>query len=181
VGILGRLDPVKGHSVFLEAAAYLIKKYPEAQFLIAGKEANIRSEVLINQMMALGLENQVKLLGFQPDAKEFMRKCSIGVIASVGSEEISRACLEWMSVGRPVVGTLVGCLPELIEPEETGSLVPAGDAYEMAQAMVRYADSRDLIKEHGAKAAHFIAEKFSPDIILNKTLSLYQKILMENR
>jgi glycosyltransferase involved in cell wall biosynthesis len=128
VGILGRLDPVKGHATLLEAAAGVLKKDPDVRFLIAGKEANISYSLLTNQAKQLGIDHAVNFLGFQPSARDFMRRCSIGVISSIGSEEVSRACLEWMAEGRPVLGTLVGCLPELIEPEENGLLVPPGDS-----------------------------------------------------
>lgn len=174
VGILGRLDPVKGHSVFLEAAAHVLRKRPDARFLVAGAEANVSIDLLLNQSRALGLEKNVQFLGFQPDARAFMRRCAIGVIASVGSEEISRACQEWMAVGRPVVGTLVGCLPELIEPDETGALVPPGDGGALGEAIVRFLSDPDTAHRTGENARHLIERRFSPERQLEETQTFYR-------
>jgi glycosyltransferase involved in cell wall biosynthesis len=167
------LDPVKGHTFFLEAAADVLRELPQTKFLIAGKEANVSFSLLQNQIRALGLESSVEYLGFQASALDFMRSCTIGVIASIGSEEISRACLEWMSVGRPVVGTLVGCLPELIEPEETGLLVPAGNGSALGEAILKLLRDPQVVSSWGRHANSVIQNKFSAEIQLEKTLEVY--------
>lgn len=176
VGILGRLDPVKGHAVFLEAVTDVLKERPETKFLIAGKEANLTFDLLRNQMIELGIEKSVEYLGYQASAQDFMRSCSLGVIASIGSEEISRACLEWMAVGRPVVGTLVGCLPELIEPNENGLLVPPNDGSAMGDAILKLLREPEKIESWGKTALAFIQAKFSSQIQLKKTLAVYESI-----
>ena len=56
----------------------------------------------------LGIEDQVKFLGYQKSVADVMSDCTIGVIASTGSEAVSRVALEWMAAGRPVVATRVG-------------------------------------------------------------------------
>jgi len=181
VGILGRLDVVKGHSVFLEAAAHILRGNPGAQFLIAGKEAGVSLQILENQARELGIERSIQFLGFVPSSKDFMRRCGVGVIASLGSEEVSRACLEWMSVGRPVVGTLVGCLSELIEPDETGYLVPAGDAQALADAvslLLKQPSDRSRL----GREAHLVSKKrFSPGIQVEETLKVYEAALRRAR
>ena len=176
VGILGRLDPVKGHSIFLEAVADVVKERPATKFLIAGKEANIPYELLKNQAREMGIESAVEYVGFQPSAQEFMRNCSIGVIASIGSEEISRACLEWMSVGRPVVGTLVGCLPEMIEPNENGFLVPPGDGLAMGDALLHLLREPTRARTMGENAHELVKNKFDANTFLNKTMAVYESV-----
>ncbi|MCG3203480.1 MAG: D-inositol-3-phosphate glycosyltransferase [Elusimicrobia bacterium] len=176
IGILGRLDPVKGHAAFLEAAADVVKEVPQAQFLIAGKEANVTFDLLHNQIKELGIEKSVSYRGYQASARDFMRSCSLGVIASIGSEEISRACLEWMSVGRAVVGTLVGCLPELIEPNETGFLVSPGDGSAMGEAILKLLREPEKIERLGNNALALAESKYSPEIQLSKTLGVYGSI-----
>lgn len=161
VGILGRLDPVKGHSVFLEAAALVLKECPEAKFDIAGKEAGISISLLQNQTDVLGISHAVRFLGFQESAEAFMKSCTLGVIASIGSEEISRACLEWFAVGRPVVGTLVGSIPELIEPDETGFLVAPNDSAAMAHAIVTLLRTPHQKETMGRKAHQQALSKYS--------------------
>ena len=181
VGVLGRLDPVKGHTVFLDAAARVLKEVPDARFLIAGSEANVSADILMNQARELKIDRSVNVVGFQPSASDFMKGCSAGVIASIGSEEVSRACLEWMAAGRPVVGTLVGCLPELIETDETGFLVPPGDSAAMGEAIIKLLKDQALSSRLGKMAHEIIQKKFNGKIQLEKTLDLYSNALQRAR
>ncbi len=177
IGVLGRLDPVKGHATFLEAAAYILAEDPSVRFLIAGKEANISYDLLTNQAKQLGIQNAVSFLGFEPSARDFMRRCSIGVIPSIGSEEVSRACLEWMAEGRPVVGTLVGCLPELIEPEETGLLVPPGDSKLLKEAIARLLADLNAAAEWGRRGLAVAGQHYGPQKMIAETIALYKYVL----
>lgn len=179
VGMLGRLDPVKGHSVFLEAAALVNRQYPQVQFLIAGKEAGLSIALLRNQAEILGLGDVVQFLGFQASAIEFMRRCSIGVIASLGSEEISRACLEWLAVGRPVIGTLVGSIPELIEPDETGFLVPPRDSVALAQSIMTLLKDEGMRARFGRKAAQDAQLRFSPHQQMSSLMDVYRRVAIK--
>lgn len=175
VGIVGRLDPVKGHATLLEAAVRVLEKRPKTKFLIAGKEANVSRRLLLNQAEALRLPAaSVEFLGHVPSALEFMRGCTLGVIASIGSEEISRACLEWMSVGRPVVGTLVGCLPELIEPDETGFLTAPGDSAMLAENILRVLGDPLLARALGKNAHMLVRTQMSPGRQLERTLDVFR-------
>ncbi len=181
VGILGRLDLVKGHTVFLEAAAQIVKTQPDIQFLVAGKEAGIPLQLLMNQVAELGLGENIKFFGYVPSPYDFMRQCTIGVIASIGSEEVSRACLEWMATGRPVVGTIVGCLPELIEPEESGLLVSPGDSVALSEAISRLIRDPHLCKTWGKNAQNLALNKYSPAKFLEKTLACYTWAIAQNK
>lgn len=177
VGIVGRLDPVKGHTHFIDAAAYVLKENPEVQFHIAGKEAGVTYALLANQARQLGIESSIRYFGHVPSAVGFMRGCSIGVISSVGSEEVSRACLEWMGVGRPVVATIVGCLGELVEPDETGLLVPPGDSRALSRAVLRILGKPDLAERMGRGASALAGRKFSGTRQYEETLSVYEAAL----
>lgn len=177
IGILGRLDPVKGHSTLIEAARRVLEEFPDVQFQIAGKDAAITSDILKNQARQLGVEKSFHFLGFVPSSVEFMNSCSIGVIASLGSEEVSRACLEWMSVGRPVVSTLVGCLPELVDPEETGLLVPPQDSISLADGILELLRTPELISKWGQRARDVVRERYSEDVFYTKTKIFYEHCL----
>lgn len=174
VGILGRLDPVKGHSVFLEAAALVLKECPDAKFDVAGKEAGVPISLLKNQADVLGISSSVRFLGYQESAMSFMRSCSIGVIASIGSEEISRACLEWFAAGRCVVGTLVGSIPELIEPNETGLLVTPNDSAALARAIVTLLRNPHQRETMGRKAHQQAFSKYGVARQKEQLLAVYE-------
>lgn len=129
VGLLGRLDPVKGHDVFLKAAAGLLSSGADAEFHIAGYEANVAYADLRSLAETLGITARVAFHGKVDGPFAFMASCDIGVIASLGSEAVSRAALEWLACGRPLVSTTAGSLPEYVEKDW---LVPPGDPAALA-------------------------------------------------
>ena len=124
IGLLGRLDPVKGHEVFLKAAALLLGRGAAAEFHLAGYEANLKYADLLRQAEDLEIDASVVFHGRVDGPFKFMTGCDIGVIASLGSEAVSRAALEWLASGRPLVSTTAGSLPEFVENDW---LVPPGD------------------------------------------------------
>lgn len=129
VGILGRLDPVKGHADLASALA----RVPGARVLAAGSGRQLSE--LQATLRQFGVEGRFELLGFVDDLPAFIARCRLAVVASRGSEAVSRAALEWMSAGRPLIATTVGCLPELVEDGVTGRLVPPQDPAKLAAAI----------------------------------------------
>ncbi len=133
VGLLGRLDPVKGHEVLLDAAQLLKPLIPGLKIQCAGEGRLL--DRLRWQLKPTGLDATVHFLGRVEDKWTFLSGCRIGVVASTGSEAVSRAALEWMASGRPLVATRVGGLPDLVADGVTGLLVPPGDAKALADAV----------------------------------------------
>ncbi len=129
VGLLGRLDPVKGHACFLNAAALLLKRGVQAEFHIAGYEANLKYSDLKNIAGTLGIEKSVFYHGKVEGPYAFMGACDLGVIPSLGSEAVSRAALEWLASGKPLVASATGSLPEFVDAEW---LVPPGEPAALA-------------------------------------------------
>lgn len=114
ITIVARLDPVKGHKNFIKAALKILKKRTDVIFVIAGKEANVKWNDLLD-MIPSRYVNYFKYLGFVNDIYEVMRQSHIGIISSLSSEAVSRVAIEWMNNQRAIVSSNVGCLPELID------------------------------------------------------------------
>ena len=132
IGLLGRLDPVKGHFCFLRAAEEVLRRGIKTEFHIAGYEANLKYDDLKKYADELGITPNVVLHGRVEDSFAFMKTCSIGVIASLGSEAVSRAALEWLACGRPLVATTAGSLPEFAGDD---FVVPPGDHLALAEKL----------------------------------------------
>ncbi len=173
VGILGRLDPVKGHQDMLAAAGLLRGRFPEARFLAAGDGRPER----LARLQGLAHGRGMEFLGYVEDSAAFMARCRIGVVASVYSEAVSRAALEWMSLGRPLVATSVGGLPDLLAEGETGFLVPPGNPGQLAQALARLLESPELAFAMGAKARERFEGLFGLKRLAEETESAYQEAL----
>lgn len=133
VGMLARFDTVKGHVVALDAARLLRADIPASRLVCAGE--GVLRDRLSWQLKPMGLAPFVSFPGKVADKWAFMASCRVGIVPSLGSEAVSRAALEWMAAGRPVVASRVGGLPDLVEHEVTGLLVPPGDAAALAKAV----------------------------------------------
>lgn len=173
VGILGRLDPVKGHEDMLEAARLLRRRFPEARFLAAGDGRPER----LARLQGLAHGGGMEFLGYVEDAPAFIARCRIGVVASVSSEAVSRAALEWMSLGRPLVATSVGGLPDLLAEGETGFLVPPANPRQLSQALERLLSSPDLARAMGRKARERFEGLFGLERLAAQTEELYAEAL----
>ena len=172
VGILGRLDPVKGHACFIEAAALVLKKFPGVEFLIAGREENVKHAGLRARAEELGIAGKVKHLGHVPDAIAFCQSCDVGVIASLGSEAVSRAALEWLAAGRPLVATAVGSLPEFIPAEW---LVPPQDAARLAEKLLSLLESPEKRRAAGAANRARVLSDLTPAVFAERTENIFKK------
>jgi glycosyltransferase involved in cell wall biosynthesis len=176
-GLLGRLDPVKGHESMLGAAALLRPAHPEARWRAVGRGSPQRREQLESRARALGLAGSVDFTGYVHDVTEELARCRIGIVASTASEAVSRAALEWMAAGRPLVAAAVGCLPDLVEEGVTGFLVPPGDPQALARAAAKFLEQPALAERLSAAARRAFEERFSLERFGAETLKVYGQIL----
>lgn len=133
VGIVAALRPEKNHELFLRMAALVVRRVPEAHFLIVG-DGPERPQ--IEQCCAeFGLSERVHLLGTRTDVAELLGM--IDVVALTSRNEANPvSILEAMAAARPVVATAVGSVGETVIEGQTGHLVPPGDAVALASRVV---------------------------------------------
>lgn len=177
VGLVARLDPVKGHRIALQAFQEVHRVFPQSRFVIAGPGANWTVETLKGWIREWRLDHVVDLAGYLPEVRSLMGACHVGVIASVGSEAVSRVALEWMAMGRPLVATRVGCLPELVVEGETGWLVPPGDVRAMADRIIQLLRDGGLSDRMGQAARHRVKTHFSVQRWVQLTEAVYAEAL----
>jgi glycosyltransferase involved in cell wall biosynthesis len=177
IGIVGRLDPIKGHGDFLVAASLILRKYPHVHFLIGG-DGELK-DTLPEQVKKLGIEGQVKFLGHCNQVLEVISVCDIIVSAS-HSEGLSMVVAEAMAQGRPIVATAVGGVPELIVDQQSGILVPAKNPEKLAEAIVQLIENKDLQKELGKNALKRIKEKFLIQHSIDELSRIYQEVLRQD-
>ncbi|MDW8245215.1 MAG: glycosyltransferase [Sandaracinaceae bacterium] len=131
---VGRLAPQKGQLLLVEAIGILHKEGVEVELVLVG-EGEMRKK-LEEAIKRWGLEGRVHLLGALPGSG--VRQAIIGSRAFVLSsfaEGLPVVLMEAMALGRPVIATFVGGIPELVAPGRSGWLVPAGSASALASAM----------------------------------------------
>ncbi|MDE2510918.1 MAG: glycosyltransferase [Elusimicrobia bacterium] len=175
VGMIARLDAVKGHVVLIDAAQILKTQVPGLRVLCAGEGALL--ERLRWQLAPLGLGDVIRFAGRVADKWAFLSGCRLGVVASVGSEAVSRAALEWMAAGRPLVASRVGGLPDLVEDGFTGLLVPPGDAAALAAAIKTLLDDPARAEMMGRRARERWEENYSLGPFYQNTRKVYDEAI----
>jgi glycosyltransferase involved in cell wall biosynthesis len=177
VGLMARVQRIKGQECFLQAAALLSKKFPQARFVLAGRGDEQRYESLKRIASELSISGHVTFLGYQPNIAALMASLDVGVIASLGSEGSSRIAMEYMASGIPVVATRVGGIPELVEDGKTALLVEPGNAQALADAIGRLIDSADLRASLGKHGRDRAERLFNFDRFIQETLEFYRNCL----
>ena len=144
VGSIGRITPLKGHAVVIDAAARLLERGVDARFVIAGapaQEAPEHLHELRERVERLGIAERVDLISPFGDLAELLSRLDVLVHASVLPDSLPTTVIESMALGKPVVATELGGVPELVRDAETGYLVPPNDPGRMADAIGALIDS----------------------------------------
>jgi len=177
VGILGRLSPVKGHTVFLEAARLVLQVMPQTAFAIVGHEARIKIRDLKELAERLGVAHRIRFIGFVANVNVAIAAFDVAVVASTGSEVICRVALEHMAMARPVVGTRINAIPEIVVHESTGLLVPPEDPRAMSEAILCLLKNPQKARDFGRAGRRRVMEQFTLDHQVRRTERLYRQLL----
>jgi glycosyltransferase involved in cell wall biosynthesis len=163
MGVVGRLSPVKGHRVLLEAAGLVAKQGRNFRLLIVGEEKEVSPAELRELARSFEIEDRLIITGRVEDPLLHAAALDIGVIPSLGSEAVSRSALEFMSVGVPVVASLVGVLPEVIDEDEL--LVPPGRPQALATVLGKLLDDPTWAGRLGERLYERVNEEYSLDVL----------------
>lgn len=140
--IVARLNEVKGHKYFVEAARLLKERGIKAKLLIAGTgdmEPQIRK-----QIDESGLSDDVLMLGFLNDVEPLMNIIDVQVNCSFGTEATSLSLLEGMSLGKPAVVSDFGGNPGVIKDGKNGFVVPTHDPKAVADRLAELFEDDSL-------------------------------------
>ncbi len=174
-GIFARLEPVKGHRYFIEAAKAYVDAGFKGTFLVVGD--GTLKESLVHQ--AEGYPD-IRFLGYVQDTKELLNITDINVITSE-SEAMSLAILEAMSLKKPTIATNVGGNPELIRHEENGLLTEYANVYDLKNAFIKFGTDKTLYEKCAENAGMLYSAKFTAEIMTKHLEKLYEEAHHEKR
>lgn len=177
VGMVGRLSPVKGHKYFIQAAERVVKKTPRVKFIIAGGDAQIKAAELKATVKRSNLEENFRFVRKIDDIRKIISIFDVGVVASVGSETICRVALEYMAMGKPVVGTSVNAIPEVIQHGVNGFVVPPKNGEALGEAIFKLLKDKEKRMDLGGAGRSSVEKEFSLDQFAKKTEKVYFKFL----
>lgn len=175
ISIVARLEDIKGHMYFIEAAKMLIDEGVDAKFFIAGTGSY--EDTLKAKVGELGLEDNVIFTGFIQDVDKLMQITDIQVNASYGTEATSLALLEGMSLGIPAVVSDFGGNPGVIADGENGYVVPKQNSTALKTAIMDLLSDSEKYDKMSERSKEIFNEKFTSRIMTKNTEDLYIKTI----
>jgi glycosyltransferase involved in cell wall biosynthesis len=166
----GRLDDLKGVGTLVRAAA--LAKQPLTLVGRGPQEAHLRQ-------LSAELGADVEFLGHRTkDAlADVIQSARAIVVPSECNENAPLALLEGYAAGRPVIGSRIAGIPELVRERETGLLFPAGDVEALAAALAELAAlPAARLAEWGKAGRHWVEQDFSAETYRNRLVALYQSL-----
>ena len=172
IGIVGQVTPRKGQLELVRAFAFALSEIPRTVLLVAGAPLFNRDDEYMKAVehvaMDRGIRDRVRMLGARSDIGAIMQALDLLVVNS-NAEPFGLVILEAMACGTPVLAAAVDGIPEIIEHQENGWLVPSRDEGALARAIIdlsRDPELRAQLAKQGRAhvAAHFSANRYLTDL-----------------
>jgi glycosyltransferase involved in cell wall biosynthesis len=174
IGIVARLVPIKGHGLFLRAAREVAATRPDARFLIIG-DGELRRHLEM-EARSLGVADRVIFTGFRSDLPAIYADLDVVALSSF-NEGLPVTIIEALAAARPVVATDVGAVRDLVEPGETGWLVPAGNQESLARGILRMLEFPEVARRLGEAGRRHVYPHLSIDRLVGDLSGLYRELL----
>jgi glycosyltransferase involved in cell wall biosynthesis len=178
IGQVSRLIPIKGHTVFLAAARLVLDQEPDTAFLLVGYDgaADSYKRCLARQAANLGIADRVRIVGYPDSIGDVWKAIDIHGHASL-VDSLPSAIIEGMSLGKPAVVTSVGGIPEMVENDRTGLLVPPGDPKALSKALLRLLREPETAKRLGEEAKRRYEELYRPELVTRRLEHLFVDLI----
>lgn len=181
ITLVGRVSRLKGQAVFIEAAGHLLAQGQDQlqglKFVTLGDAAPGQEGLpgsLRARIAQLGLQAHVVMLPFESDIVTVWQGTDIAVVPSIEPESFGMVAIEAMAASKPVVATQLGGLLDVVAAQETGLLVPPGDASALASAIAALASDPSLRSRMGAAGLQRQKARFSIQRQVIETLKVYR-------
>jgi glycosyltransferase involved in cell wall biosynthesis len=181
VGVVGRINlDQKGQDVFVQAAAVLAPRFPEAGFVLVGspfpgnQEHRCRLDRLVNELQ---LSDRITCIDDVEDIAAMYATLDVCVLPARKPEGLGNVLIEAMAMGKPLVGSAIGGIPEIIEDGKNGLLVEPNDAGSLAGALERLLADPALCRRMGQEGRRRFDESFEFSASYSKLWSVYGSVL----
>lgn len=166
-------QPAKGIDILMKAWVGVDKQFPRAKLFVVGDGD---TQAYFQFAKQLGIENSIQFEGRQSDLNKYYASASLFVLPS-RREGMSNALMEAMLWGLPCIATDISGNKDLIEHNRNGCLVPVGDISSLANAICQLLSQPHKAREMGSEAQITIRERVDIDIVANKYMALYKRII----
>lgn len=176
IGTAKGLQEVYGISQLIKGFAKIEKEYPQARLLIVG-DGPKRTEYE-NMVHQLGIAHKTTFTGYvsNKEVPYYINQMDIFVLPSY-RESFGVAAVEAQACGVPVVVTNVGGLPEVVEHEGTGLIIPDNHPDHLSHAFKRLIQDPKLRHEMGAKGMEYVKKRYDWTENASRMIALYERTL----
>jgi glycosyltransferase involved in cell wall biosynthesis len=174
VGTIAILRRKKGHHVLLNAIPLVLEKIPEAVFIFAGDGP--QKQNILNRISELGLLNKVVMLGLRKDIPDILKSIDVFVLPTL-QEALGTSFLEAMAMGKPVIGTNVGGVGEVIKDGVNGYLVEPDNPVALADAIIKMFRDKEKAGQMGIEGRKIAKQDFSLEKMREGMFALYSSLL----
>lgn len=178
IGMVGRIDPMKGQLEFLEAAKRIIREDPKTMFLIVGAptlatETNYL-DMLKKRVNELGISSNLVFAGFCKDVSEPLSVMDVFVMPSY-FEAFGLAALQAMANRVPVISTNKGSVEEIIPSRDYGFIIPPRDALAIADSVLTLIGDKKMAEGMAERAYKRVCNVFDQKLYFEKLISVYKR------
>jgi glycosyltransferase involved in cell wall biosynthesis len=177
IGIVAHVLPHKGFDDLIRALGLIVPRFSQVRCLVVG-EAPRRKYLdhLLDLAAQVGVRDALILAGAQEDVPRFLRAMDLFVLPSL-TEGLPLTVLEAMAVGKPVIATAVGGIPEAVCPGETGLLVPPRDPGKLAAVVIDLLKDPAKARAMGDAGRRRVEKTFTMDNEAAQTARVYRGAL----
>lgn len=178
IGTLGELIELKGQREFVLAAQEISRKFPEAHFLIVGKDNSLKQDFrreIKRLVKVFNLENRFMFLDWVDNTAQFFSAVDVFVSPS-RTESFGLAILEAMASGTAIVATETEGAKELLQNNFSAKLTPIKDPLRLSEAVQHFLRDENLRSTFAENARRTAQEKFGLERMLIETENVYQNL-----
>jgi len=175
IGIVGRLNPDKGHAILIRALPLILAKHPRLHIVFVGDGGH--RESLQTLVDATGASKQLHFLGFRLDVAEITACLTASVLPTIGTDSSPTVLKEALCLGVPVVAADTGGVREVIDDGETGFVVARHDHEGLGRAILRILDYPEDSRGMAAEGSRRVRSRFSPDACAARHEVFYEEVI----
>ncbi|RNC68898.1 MAG: glycosyltransferase family 1 protein [Desulfuromonadales bacterium] len=178
IGTVAILRRRKGHHILMEAIPRVLREFPQARFVFAGNGP--QEETIQSSIGEQGLTGSVTMLGLRNDIPNVLNSLDLFVLPTL-QEALGTSFLEAMAMEKPVIGSNVDGVGEVIRDGVNGFLVEAGNSEKLADAIIAMLADRERMRAMGLAGKEMVMRDFTVERMCERMLGLYSGLLADKK
>lgn len=178
--LASRMIQDKGIYEFVEAAEIVKKQKPNVRFVLAGMSDDGNPNAIpVHQLESWTDEGIVEWVGYREEMVSLIQQSSMVVLPTTYPEGVPKILIEAAACGKPIITSdRPGCR-EIVTDRINGFLIDPGDSSELASTILTLLNDPELGKKYGGSGRERVLNEFSEEIVIEKTLALYRRMMMD--